>query len=134
MDAKNTLERLFFANTTVLISHQIDAAYWKEWNMFNLPGGIQVFVLLNIPILFAVLMGYRSVLFAYKSALVYTLLLAGSGLFASVFHGFHLANDDERFNTPVSIVLLFFTFIISVAQVTNCILISRAKKLKIAAT
>jgi hypothetical protein len=48
---------LYLANATVLLSHQVDAAYWREWTLFHLPGGIQLFVLLNVPIVVAVLVG-----------------------------------------------------------------------------
>ena len=27
--------------------HQVDAAYWREWSMFYLPGGIQGYLLLK---------------------------------------------------------------------------------------
>ena len=110
-------ERLFLANALVLIAHQIEAAYWHEWDMFFLPGGVQLFVLLNIPILFVVFMGYRAQLLALASARVYTGVLAGCGLFAAVFHGIHLALGDDRFTTPVSYALLAVTMVLSLAQV-----------------
>ncbi|MGD0589579.1 MAG: DUF6713 family protein [Bacteroidota bacterium] len=28
-------------NLTLLIIHEIDSTFWKEWNLFRLPGGIQ---------------------------------------------------------------------------------------------
>jgi len=36
---------------SLLILHQIDAAYWKEWEMFYVSGGIQVFLVFNLVIL-----------------------------------------------------------------------------------
>ncbi len=41
-----TPEKMYATTLTFLIAHQIDAAYWKEWEMFLLPGGIQFFDLL----------------------------------------------------------------------------------------
>lgn len=38
---------LFLLNSTVLFTHQIDAAYWHEWNLFHLPGGNQLNLILN---------------------------------------------------------------------------------------
>lgn len=110
-------ERLFLANALVLVAHQIEAAYWHEWDMFFLPGGVQLFVLLNIPILYVVFMGYRAQLLGLTSALVYTGVLAGCGLFAAVFHGIHLAMGDDRFTTPVSYALLAVTLVLSLVQV-----------------
>ena len=28
-----------FLNFALLVTHQIDSAYWKEWELFHLPGG-----------------------------------------------------------------------------------------------
>lgn len=110
-------ERLYLANALVLVAHQIEAAYWHEWDMFYLPGGVQLFVLLNIPILYVVFAGYRAQLLALASATVYTGVLAGCGLFAALFHGMHLAMGDDRFTTPVSYALLATTLVLSLAQV-----------------
>jgi hypothetical protein len=43
MMKSRVLETLFFANAVVLLTHQIDAAFWHEWVLFGLPGGIQFF-------------------------------------------------------------------------------------------
>ena len=37
------MERSYFVTMLALILHQIDAAYWQEWEMFFLPGGVQGF-------------------------------------------------------------------------------------------
>ncbi len=52
---------LCLLNVTVLLVHQIDAAYWHEWEMFRMPGGNQVNLLLNLPIVALVLHAYARV-------------------------------------------------------------------------
>lgn len=121
MDAKNVGENLFLLNATVLLSHQIEAAYWQEWDMFYLPGGVQLFVILNIPIILLVFVGYKATVLGYRSGLAYTAALAGCGFFAVIFHVFYLANGDERFKTPVSLVLLCLTLVISAMQLAHFI-------------
>ena len=51
---------LYLANATVLITHQIDAAFWHEWELFGIPGGAPVYVLTNVPMMFAILWGARA--------------------------------------------------------------------------
>jgi hypothetical protein len=46
---------IYLLNTVVLIIHEIDSAYWKEWELFRLPGGVTGFLNLHFPILFFVL-------------------------------------------------------------------------------
>lgn len=109
-------EALFLINAIVLLSHQIDAAYWHEWTLFGIPGGIQVFVLLNIPIIALILFGQRALALGRPSGLPISWALAASGLFAAAFHGFHIWQGDPAFRTPVSLILLCATFVLSLAQ------------------
>ena len=105
---------VYLANATVLLAHQVDAAYWQEWRLFGLPGGVQLFVLLNLPILLAVLVGAERL----GSPVGHRIsgLLAASGVFAAVFHGGHLVAGDEAFRTPVSLLLLALTAVLSPLQ------------------
>jgi len=51
---------LYLVNTAVLLTHQIDAAYWHEWDLFGIPGENQVNLLLNVPIIILVLYGHQT--------------------------------------------------------------------------
>lgn len=105
---------LYLANATVLLAHQVDAAHWREWTLFGLPGGIQLFVLLNVPIVAAVLVGLERL--GSPTGQRLSLLLAVSGLFAAAFHGGHLLDGDDAFRTPVSLLLLLLTALLSPFQ------------------
>jgi len=48
---------VYLANAVVLINHEIDSAYWKEWELFRLPGGITGILILHFPLLLFVLYG-----------------------------------------------------------------------------
>ena len=110
-------ERLYLANATVLLAHQVDAAYWHEWELFGLPGGIQLFVALNLPIVLVVLLGVRAHAAGRRSAAGYSWALAGAGGFAAVFHAAHLLRGDDAFALPISLALLAATAVLSAAQV-----------------
>jgi hypothetical protein len=53
----NTLSWIYLINAILLIIHEIDSAYWKEWELFKLPGGLNAFLFLHFPILFLFLYG-----------------------------------------------------------------------------
>jgi hypothetical protein len=36
---------LYLVNAVLLINHEIDSAYWKEWELFKLPGSISGFLI-----------------------------------------------------------------------------------------
>lgn len=48
---------LYLLNLTLLILHEMDSAYWKEWDLFRLPGGVGGFLLIHLPLWIAGLYG-----------------------------------------------------------------------------
>jgi hypothetical protein len=106
------LNKLLFLNISLLITHQIDAAYWHEWEMFKMPGGIQVYNLINLGLFAIVLNSIESFLRRTQSAFAHGLFLAMlSGLVAPIHAGFALAGYSQ-FHLPISIAVitaLFFT-------------------------
>jgi hypothetical protein len=110
------LRRLYLINAAVLLVHQMDAAYWHEWELFRMPGGLALYLALNLPIALAMLAGYGAVAAGRASAVAYAWVVAGSGLFAAGFHAWHLAGGDPAFQAPVSLALLADTAVLSLAQ------------------
>jgi hypothetical protein len=49
------LKRLYLINTALLSTHEVDSAYWREWDLFHLPGGLPGFLLLHISLFLLVL-------------------------------------------------------------------------------
>lgn len=100
------MERSYLVTMLALILHQIDAAYWQEWEMFFLPGGVQGFLLFNILAVPVLLLGYRSVLLGTVNAVIFAKVCAGLGLLTFVVHaGFGLAGFHQ-FHLPASIAIL----------------------------
>jgi len=86
--------------------HQIDAAYWQEWTMFNLPGGIQVYLLFNIIIIPIILIGYKSVIIKDHRANMYCYLCAGLGLVTFIIHSVLFILQYKQFDLPLSKVII----------------------------
>lgn len=111
------LQALFVANAVVLITHQIDAAFWHEWEMFRLPGGNQLNLILNLPILALVLLAHREVVRGSTRARGAHRVLAFLGFLTVAVHStFHFVLGAEQFVQPVSIGLIVATAILSILQ------------------
>lgn len=109
-------QTLFLLNSTVLLTHQIDAAYWHEWNLFHLPGGNQLNLILNLPIIALVLLAFLQVATHSPRQRLCHQFLAGLGLLTVAIHsGFFLAGHPE-FQQPMSLLLLAATLILSLTQ------------------
>lgn len=107
---------LYMANAVLLINHEIDSAYWKEWELFKLPGGITGFLIIHFPLLFLVLYGQIEVYKQSHTGLIFSLVLSAAGIFAFCIHMFFIKKGREEFKVPISIFILAATLIVSIAQ------------------
>jgi hypothetical protein len=77
---------LYILNFALLFSHEIDSAFWREWDLFGIPGGIQGFLVVNFLLLLVALFGFKQLLQGARSGYMFSLLLAASGVFAFSIH------------------------------------------------
>jgi hypothetical protein len=103
-------------NSILLLNHEIDSAYWKEWELFKLPGGINGFLILHFPLLFFVLYGLVLVHEGTTAGLIFSLVLSGGGLFAFGIHYFFIKKGHRQFTTLISRLILTATLITSIFQ------------------
>ena len=109
---------LYLSNSVLLINHEIDSAYWKEWELFKLPGGITGFLLIHFPLLLFVLYGLVLVFRQTFSGMIFSLILSFGGIFAFSIHTYFLKIGHKEFDTPISKLILVATLIVSIVQLT----------------
>ena len=107
---------LYLLNLALLITHEIDSAFWKEWNLFGLPGGIQEFLVVNFLLMLVALVGFRNMISGKRSGYYFALLLAGSGIFAFGIHSYFILQGHQEFTLLVSVVTLIMIFFLSLIQ------------------
>ncbi len=107
---------LYLLNCALVFTHQIDSAYWKEWELFHIPGGIQLNLVLNFMLLIVALAGFSLLLQGSGTGYVFALLLSAGGILAFGIHSVFLLNGSRAFRLPVSIGVLAATLVVSVAQ------------------
>jgi hypothetical protein len=107
---------LYTVNLLFLIVHEMDSAYWKEWELFRLPGGPGGFMLLHFPLLLPALWGIVQVHELTPAGLIISLVVAGAGIFAFSIHTYFIKKGREEFTTAVSRIILFGTLLLSIPQ------------------
>jgi len=107
---------LYLTNAVLLINHEIDSAYWKEWEIFKLPGGITGFLLLHFPLLFIVLYGLVLIVRNSLWGFIYSLIICFAGIFAFVIHTYFLKQGRKEFDKPLSKLILVLTLLVSIVQ------------------
>ncbi len=110
---------LYVLNFVLLFTHEIDSAFWKEWDLFGIPGGIQVFLVLNFLLLLVALIGFRQVLLEARGGQWFALLLGAAGVFAFCIHSYFILAGRPEFTLPASLMLLGLTLIVSLVQLVS---------------
>ena len=107
---------LYLINSVLLINHEIDSAYWQEWDLFKLPGGITFFLIIHFPIIFIILYGLVLVFQHSLAGLRFSLALGLAGVFAFAIHMFFIKQGREEFKLPISLFILVALLFVSLAQ------------------
>jgi len=107
---------IYLLNSVLLINHEIDSAYWREWDLFKLPGGITGFLVIHLPLVFLVLYGLILVSQHSFAGLIFSLFLSLSGMFAFGIHLFFIKKGRSEFRVPMSLFILTAVLIVSIIQ------------------
>ncbi len=114
---------LYFSNAVLLINHEIDSAYWKEWELIGLGGGITLFLVLHFPMIALVLYGLVEMHQRTFAGLVVSLVMSAIGIIAFSLHVYFLARGREQFRKAISIIILTLTLAVSAFQMVITILL-----------
>ena len=115
----STATRLYVGNLAMLATHQADAAYWREWEVFGVPGGLPFFLLFNVGAVVVLALGLVRVAQGAPSARRAAVLCAALGLFTFALHAVFLWLDRAAFWTPPSIGVLLGVLALSIAQLLH---------------
>jgi len=112
----DTLSWVYMITATLVINHEIDSAYWREWDLFHLPGGISGFLIIHLPLVFLILYGIVLVSQRAFGGLVLSLILSVGGIAAFVIHVILMKLGHPEFKTPMSLLILTAGLISSLVQ------------------
>ncbi len=110
------LRVLYVANATLLLVHEIDSAFWREWELFHLPGGEPAFLVVHLPLVALVVWGYGRLVEGARAGAVMSLALAVAALAAAAIHAAFMAVGHVEFRAAVSIAVLAGGFAVSALQ------------------
>lgn len=106
----NLLILLYILNATLLLLHEIESAYEKEWEILKLPGKITGFLLIHVPIIFLLFFGLIELYNLTVIGLIIGILTGIGGLIPFMVHKL-LVKKSECFNRPISNVILILNII-----------------------
>jgi hypothetical protein len=107
---------VYLVDIVLLILHEMDSAYWKEWELFHLPGGLTGFLLIHFPLYCLGLYGLVLLSKGTSNSLIYSLVISLAGMAAFAIHTWFLRKGQPEFNVPVSKIILWGTLVVSLIQ------------------
>lgn len=103
----------YIISATILMVHEIDSGYWKEWELFKLPGGQSFFMIIHIPLVALILYGLIEVYQKTTAGTVFSIILASAGIIGFCLHTYFLLKGKKQFDVLVSKVLIIAMLISS---------------------
>jgi len=97
---------LYIVNTTLLLLHEIESAYEKEWEILRLPGTITGFLIFHIPIILLLLYGLLEIEKGTHFGLILGLIAGIGGTVPFLVHKI-LVRRKEHFNLVISNVIIY---------------------------
>lgn len=104
-------EIIYILNATLLILHEIESAYEKEWEILKLPGKVTGFLILHIPIIFIFFLGLYLLIIYPQTRGVIATLFGIAGLIPFFVHKV-IVNKKEHFNKIISNILIYGNILI----------------------
>jgi hypothetical protein len=114
MSTNRWLEHLYVGALALLVVHEIDSAFWHEWELFGLGGGIQGFLISNLALLLPFLYGLAQVARRQRGGAWFGLALGIAGIVAFGIHGWLLLAGRPEFRQPASLLVLGGALVTSV--------------------
>ena len=96
----------YILNATLLILHEFESSYEKEWKILKLPGEITGFILFHIPILFLFFYGLYCIIQYPQMKTIISIIMGIAGFIPFLVHKIFV-NKKEYFNKSISNILIY---------------------------
>jgi len=102
----NILTLLYILNATLLILHEIESGYEKEWEILKLPGEITSFLIIHIPIIYILLYGLLEIDQLSNTGIILVLITGLGGIIPFLVHKI-IIKKEESFNLLISKIIIY---------------------------
>ena len=115
------LEIVYLLNVTLLLLHEIESAYVKEWEILHLPGKITGFLLLHVPILLLFFWGAVELGNGTTAGEIIALIAGAEGLLPFFVHKL-LVKRKGYFESTASNVIIYLNLLTGLASAILAVL------------
>src|SRR4030065_2258149 len=106
----------YMLNATLLLLHEIESAYEKEWEILKIPGKITVFLILHIPIILLIFYGLLEIEKQSPIGLWLGVIMGIGGVIPFLVHKIFVKRK-ENFNLPISNIIIYANVVTGIVTV-----------------
>ncbi len=110
----NIITILYIVNATLLLLHEIESAYEKEWEILKLPGKITGFLILHIPIIILIFYGLIEIQKNSTIGLIFGIVTGIGGVIPFIVHKI-IVRKTNHFNLLISNVIIYLNVLSGVS-------------------
>lgn len=110
----------YMANATLLLLHEMESAYEREWELLRLPGKITAFLALHIPIILLILYGMMEIGKKSFPGLISGAVLGIGGIIPVVVHKL-LMKKEGHFDRPLSNLIIYLNVLMGLGLLISVI-------------
>jgi len=122
------VQSLYVWTLAVCTVHVVDSAYWHEWEILGLPGGIQLFLVQSLILAIPFMFGVARLAKGAPSGPVYGIVLAAMGIIGFGIHAILLLRGGSEFRNAASLSTIGFMLVFSAGLMWGSIQLKRASK------
>ena len=112
----NLLTFIYIFNATLLLLHEIESGYEREWEILKLPGKITGFLLLHIPILLILFFGLLEIDRLTSIGLIIGTITGFGGLIPFLVHK-KLLKQEKNFNLLISNIIIYLNILTGIITI-----------------
>ena len=112
----NLVTIFYILNALLLLLHEIESAYEKEWEILKIPGKITFFLILHIPIILVLFYGLLEIEKQSQIGLWLGVITGIGGMIPFLVHKIFVKRK-ERFNSPISNIIIYSNIITGIVTI-----------------
>ena len=111
-----TVTIFYILNAGLLLLHEMESAFEKEWEILKLPGHITGFLLLHIPIIIILFYGALEIETYSQVGIIIGIISGIGGVMPFMVHKI-LVKRKDHFNLPISHILIYGNLLVGIALI-----------------
>ena len=106
----------YILNAMLLLLHEIESAYEKEWEILKIPGKITVFLILHMPIILLIFYGLLEIEKQSPQGLRLGIIMGVAGVIPFLVHKIFVKRKDH-FNLLISNILIYSNIVTGIGTI-----------------